>query len=73
MSKSNTVHISHNFLLIHPFYSDVSFSKYLKKQNKFKKIKIVTLKMSTGTSITFVLSFHKPKCLLTTFFIPDKK
>ena len=68
MSKSNTVHISHNLLLIHPFYSDVSFSKYLKKQNKFNLIK-----MSTGTSITFFLSFHKPKCLLTTFFIPDKK
>ena len=39
MSKSNTVHISHNLLLIHPFYNDVRFSKYLKKQNKFKKYK----------------------------------
>ena len=36
MSKSNTVHISHNLLLIHQFYHDVSFSKYLKKQNKLK-------------------------------------
>ena len=39
MSKSNTVHISHNLLLIHPFDSDVSFSKYLQKQNKFKNYK----------------------------------
>ena len=39
MSKSNTVHISHNLLLIHPFYNDVCFSKYLKKQNKFKNYK----------------------------------
>ena len=39
MSKSNTVHISHNLLLIHPFYNDVRFSKYLKKQNKFKNDK----------------------------------
>ena len=39
MSKSNTVHISHNLLLIYPFYNDVSFSKYLKKQNKFKNYK----------------------------------
>ena len=29
--------------------------------------------MGTGTSITIFLSFHKPKCLLTTFFIPDNK
>ena len=36
MSKSNTVHICHDLLLIHQFYNDVSFSKYLKKQNKLK-------------------------------------
>ena len=29
--------------------------------------------MSIGTSITFFLTFHNPKCLPTTFFIPDKK
>ena len=39
MSKSDTVHISHNLLLIHPFYNDVRFSNYLKKQNKFKNDK----------------------------------
>ena len=32
MSKSNTVYISHNLLLIHQLYHDVSFSKKLKKQ-----------------------------------------
>ena len=35
-------------------------------------MKIVAFKLSTGTSITFFLGFHKPKCLLT-FFITDKK
>ena len=39
MSKSNTVHISHNLLLIHQFYHDVSFSKFLRKQNKLKSYK----------------------------------
>ena len=73
MSNSHIFHISHNLLLIHQFYNDVSFSTYLRKQNKFKKtMKIVAFKLSTGTSITFFLSFHKPKCLLT-FSIPDKK
>ena len=32
MSKFNTVHISHNLLLIHQLYHYVSFSKNLKKQ-----------------------------------------
>ena len=36
-------------------------------------MKIVAFKLSTGTSITFFLSFHKPKCLLTTFFYPRQK
>ena len=44
-----------------------------KNKTNLKTIKIVTLKLSTGTSITFFLCFHKPKCLLTTFFITDKK
>ena len=37
MSKSNTVYISHNLLLIHQLYHDVSFSKNLKKQQSKKK------------------------------------
>ena len=44
-----------------------------KNKTNLKTIKIVTLKLSTGTSITFFLSFHKPKCLLTTFFYPRQK
>ena len=44
-----------------------------KNKTNLKTIKIVAFKLSTGTSITFFLSFHKPICLLTAFFIPDKK
>ena len=32
-------HISHNLLLIHQFYHDISFSKFLRKQNKLKSYK----------------------------------
>ena len=71
MSNSHIFHISHNLLLIHQFYNNFSFSKYLKK--KLKNYKKKAFKTSTMTSITFVLSFHKPKCLLITFFIPYKK
>ena len=73
-SNSHLFHISSNFLLLCWFHTDVGFPKYLKKQNKLKKlVKIVAFKMSTGTFITLFLSFYKLKSLLTTFFIPDKK
>ena len=41
MSNSHTFHISHNLLFIHQFYNhyDINFSKYQKKQNKFKNYK----------------------------------
>ena len=41
MSNSHTFHISHNLLFIHQFYNhyDFNFSKYQKKQNKFKNYK----------------------------------
>ena len=34
---------------------------------------MVAFKMSTGTSNSFFLSFHKRKCILPTFFSSDKK
>ena len=74
MSKSNTVHISHNLLLIHQFYHDVSVSKYLKRQNKLKKATTISaFKMSTRTSITFFLSFHKLKMSPLNIFYPRQK
>ena len=68
-------HINHN-LLLHQFYNDVSSSSYLKKKQsklKNKQTKNLAFIMSTGSSIALCLGFHKPKCLLKTFFIPDKK
>ena len=46
-----------------------------KKQSKLKnkQTKNLAFIMSTGSSIALCLGSHKPKCLLKTFFMPDKK
>ena len=41
MSNSHIFHISHNLLLIHQFYNNFSFSKYLKKKLKNYKKKSI--------------------------------
>ena len=65
--------MSHNFLSINQFYNDVSFSKHLKKQYKLKNYMYHSIQNEhRDFHYIILISFHKPKCLLTTFLSQRK-